>query len=80
LIFLAICNIVWRDPTTHSFVISSSHVESTDFGSILQFVRSFDTVLSTDRALPLLSIFNILGNDQPSFLLFASMNLSNSKT
>jgi hypothetical protein len=79
LISPAVCDILRRDAGMRSFVISSSDIESNDFGSILGFVRSFDTVMSKDRTLRLLSIFNILGNDQLSFLLLASMNLSNSK-
>jgi hypothetical protein len=79
LISPTVCDLLRHDAGARSFVISSFNIESNDFGSILGFVRSFDTVLSKDRALPLVSIFNILGNDQLSFLLLASMNLSHSK-
>jgi hypothetical protein len=79
LISPVIYDILRRDAGTRSFIVSSFDIESNDFSLILGFVRSFDTVMSNDRALPLLSIFNILENDQLSFLLLSSMNLSNSK-
>jgi hypothetical protein len=80
LISPAVCDLLRRDTSARSFVISSSDIESNDFGLVLQFVRSFDTILSKDRALSLLTVFNILGNDQLSFVLLASMNLSKSKS
>jgi hypothetical protein len=80
LISPTVCDLLRRDAGTRSFIISSSDIESNDFSLILGFVRLFDTILSKDRIFPLLLIFNILGNDQLSFLLLASMNLSNSKT
>jgi hypothetical protein len=39
LISPAVCDILRRDASMRSFVISSFDVESTDFGSILQSVR-----------------------------------------
>jgi hypothetical protein len=74
LISPAVCVLLQRGTGARSFIISSSDIESNDFGLIRGFVRLFDTVLLKDRAFPLLSIFNILGNEQLSIACINEFN------